>query len=95
MTYVLKKLAEGLLIVVSLQALRHLKVDFAEVHTHRVWCELFEELVHEFDAYAVSHRPGGRLEFKGIESVNVEGDPVVLFVLFTLEVVLEVIANVS
>jgi hypothetical protein len=95
MTYVLKKLAEGLLIVVSLQALRHLKVDFAEVHTHRVWCELFEELVHEFDAYTVSHGPGGRLEFQGVESVNVEGDPVVLLVLFTLEIVLEVVANVS
>jgi len=34
MTYVLKKFAEGLLVVVSLQALRHLKVNFAEVHTH-------------------------------------------------------------
>ena len=94
MTYVLKKLAEGLLIVVSLQALRHLTVDFAEVHAHRVWCELFEELVHEFDAYTVSHGPGGRLEFQGVESVNVEGDSVVLLVLFTLEIVLEVVANV-
>jgi hypothetical protein len=50
--------------------------------------------VHEFDAYTVSHRPGGRLELKGIESVNVEGDPVVLFA-FILEIVVEVVANVS
>ena len=94
MTYVLKKFTEGLLVVVSLQALRHLKVDFAEVHTHWIWCELLEELVHEFDAYTVSHRPGGRLELKGIESVNVEWDPVVLFA-FILEIVVEVVANVS
>ena len=78
----------------SLQALRHLKVDFAEIHTHWIWCELLEELVHKFNAYTVSHRPGGRLELKGIKSVNVEGDPVVLFA-FILEIVVELVANVS
>lgn len=51
--------------------------------------------MHEFDADTVSHRPGGRLEFEGVQSVNVEGDPVVFFTSFPLEIVLEVIANVG
>lgn len=51
--------------------------------------------MHELDAYTVSHRPAGRLEFEGIQSVDVEGDPVVLFVGVGLEIILEVVANVS
>lgn len=95
MTYGLEEFAEGLLVVVSLQALRHLEVDLAEVHAHRVGRELLEELVHELDAHAVPHGPGGRLELEGVERVHVEGDPVVLGVVLALEIVLEVVADVG
>ena len=85
---VLEDVTEGVLVLLTGEALGKLEVDFGEVHAHGLRDHSFEESVGEVEAQTVALVGSGRLELTGVDTVDVEGDPV-----FAVSLMVEILMN--
>lgn len=80
----LKKLTDGLLVIVSGQTWGHLEIHFTQVHSYRFWDELFVEAHYEIQTHTIFMVVGCWFEVSRAERWSVERDPVLIWVLILL-----------
>jgi len=82
----LEQFLEGVLIRFPLDSLRQIEVNFGEVHAERLWHNALEQLVSKVELDTISFVGSGGLEVSRVDSIDVEGDPVLGLVLLVEEV---------
>jgi len=90
MTDELKELSECLLVFQALFSASELKIDFGEVHAYCLGNHALEELVHEIELEAISFVSACAEELRGVNTINVEGDPVLAFSSLMVKVTMNV-----